>query len=1034
MTAVFFTLALFVAWWLIGLAVLAAVSADTKELRVALIAPVVGTAVTVVPLFVVSNLGIPMETGARPVCLTLAVASLVVLAIRRPRPPFTIAPVLVVCIVNLVLVGRPMFRFGFNWIANANTDMAYYVLSATSLLHRGLLSPVNVAGLLNHRDFASTAQALHQAGVRAGTDITLSGLSSTTGLSPTALYMPMALSLSLCGICAVGALALQSTRRWWGATLAAVLLAASPLAAYGVLQQLMPQVWGLALATALAALLMRPEMHSGPILANLPQYVAVWLLAVGLFVVYIELAASLSVAYGLYVLLLAVRRRVSLRAIALLWTVTIALSALVLNTFLSHTLHYVTEGARNGINGRGGVRLFGYSLVPSALPGITGIQRLSAAPSTRFMSESIVVAALYLAVVLVASGVTARKGVAASIVVVCDFGLGLVLAYHMSDFGLFKLYMYAQPFLAAAIAVFLTNLKSRPVLAVACVVVSAFVLVQVHTQTQYVDRSFSPIDLVHASESDLLPAFRSIMKSGHESVISATDNDALDLLEGASASAAGNSRLYFLSRDVFGGLPLKTYRFRTAPGSTVGGISFHTNPETLRVLSGGHCTVVMSTGSQVAVNRRLLPEGSPDLMPVDCAKTRNLLVFTASKEGQPFSLPENLKAVSFWPLERDPSFPGHTLSSFGRYALFTVLGPTSTVRVALDFTTSYTRSPDGSYRLPPASAIGATRAPLPVVGTGSARVISPPLHPQMIGGIPYIVLDMGESGAFPVVPRPGVAGLWGKSVLLDPRLVTSSVRDVSLMTAAQYRHLTPPAALRRFPDDLGNPDLEYSGIFEDGWVGTRSYAVLSSAHSESLAVRLQALPRKGQHLDVLLDGKTVASKDITGGEVSIRVHAAPSQAPQRVELRFTGEAPLRAPDQRSAAALIEFLGFTTPPSTLSSLPSDLADPSLDYSGIFKDGWLQRDARITLAGGAAGHLTLGAEVTAKGQHIEVSVNGQMVASRAVAAGTLKLRVPIPASSGPRTVRFVFTKTAQIAANDPRQAAALLQSISVSAAAR
>jgi len=389
MTAVLFTLALFAGWWVIGLALLSAVRADTRELRLALAAPALGSAVTVVPLFVVSNLGIPMETGARPVCFTLAVAALTTLAIRRPRLPLTIAPVLVACVVNLALVGRPMFRFGFNWIANANPDMGYYVHSATSLLHRGLLSPVDNAGLLDHRDFASTAQALHQVGVRAGTDITLSGLSATTGLSPTALYMPMALSLSLCGICAVGALAMQAAGRWWGATVAAVLFAASPLAAYGLLQQLMPQVWGLALATALAALLMRPEIHGGYLRANLPQYVAVWLLAIGLFVVYIELAASLSVAYGLYGLLVAVRRKVSLRAIAVLWTLTIALSALVLNTFLSHALHYLNSGVHNGITSHGGVGIFGYSLVPSALPGITGFQRLSIAPSAANQDQSI---------------------------------------------------------------------------------------------------------------------------------------------------------------------------------------------------------------------------------------------------------------------------------------------------------------------------------------------------------------------------------------------------------------------------------------------------------------------------------------------------------------------------------------------------------------------------------------------------------------------------------------------------------------------
>src|SRR5262245_45204225 len=130
MSAVFVTLLLFGFWSLIGLALLAALKANIRELRVVLTAPMIGSALTVVPLFVVSNAGISMRVGAPAVWVLLLAATFVSLAVWRPRPSVAVLPVVALSIAGMILVGRPMFHFGFDWIANANGDMAHYVLSA----------------------------------------------------------------------------------------------------------------------------------------------------------------------------------------------------------------------------------------------------------------------------------------------------------------------------------------------------------------------------------------------------------------------------------------------------------------------------------------------------------------------------------------------------------------------------------------------------------------------------------------------------------------------------------------------------------------------------------------------------------------------------------------------------------------------------------------------------------------------------------------------------------------------------------------
>src|SRR6266511_4634172 len=359
----------FFAWWIIGLAFLVLMRADVASLRLALAAPALGTAVTVLLLFALSRAGAAMEEGALPLMSILLGLSVVVLVLRRPRVSLFVVPVIALCIANLFLIGRPMLSYGFNWIANANDDMANYVLAATTLLHHGLLAPLDVAALTNDRDYASAFQVFQTGGVRPGGNVMLAGLAAVVGRPPYQLYMPLTLALNLCAISGAGALAMQVSRRWIVAALAAALIAVSPLATYGVVQQLLPQVWGLGLAVVLLALLMRSELHRDPG-PQLKDAVLVGILVAAVILVYVELAFTLALAYALYLALLAARRRIAVVPLLRLWAPAIAIICLVLNTYLLRELEFLSSQATFGLRGIGRAPLFGYSLVPSALPAV----------------------------------------------------------------------------------------------------------------------------------------------------------------------------------------------------------------------------------------------------------------------------------------------------------------------------------------------------------------------------------------------------------------------------------------------------------------------------------------------------------------------------------------------------------------------------------------------------------------------------------------------------------------------------------------
>ncbi len=922
MTALLFTLVVFLAWWLIGLAFLALVRANVRSLRIALTAPALGSGVTVIPAFILSHAGLSVDSGAAPLAGVLLVASVVVLAIRRPRVAAGVVPVLGLCVVGLLLTGWPMFSLGFRWLANGNEDMSSYVQEAVQIMHHGLLAPLDVDGLNRGVDYVTTSLTFLLWGQRPGSVITLAMLARLTGRTAYAVYMPLNLALSLTAACGAGALALTVARHWWAALIAVTLALVSPLSTFAVMQQLLPQVWGLAAVLALLALLMRIELHRGSG-ATLAEILPIGLLATTTVLVYVEILPELLAAYGLYLVVVALRRELGLRAAARLWIPVIALAAVLLNSYLIREVGFLLDQVHHGVSATRPL-LFGFIFVPSALPGVLGLQTLPPLAGAPLLDISIVGAAALLLAALVGCGISMRRPSPPAVVLVVLAGLAALLAVGGSDFGLFKITMYMQPFLAAAIAVWCLSAKRRAAQALVAGALTVFVILQLSTQRVYVQESRESVDVPGASSAQLLPAFSQMIASHPGATVSVTENPFLIELE---AARAYGRPLYFVGRDLFGGLfpayalhtsgyrrrqieqetRLYPWRTRSFDLNTGGADEFKEDTLASSALASGRCRLVIPSGQTLTLNRLALPASMPALIDMPCSAAHNLLAFTQSDLGESFYLPVHRQAVSFSQLQADPYVPGQTMAGFGRYALFEVLGPSPGMRLELDLTT--TLNHDGANQLPAAAVVGASRTPLPLEGHGSARVFSAPLTPQTIAGRPYVLLDMGVAPREPAVPRSGLQALYGRSIPLDIRFLTSYVRDVSLVSAQQYAQLRPPAALQRFPSDLANPNLQYSGLYEDGWMGADAYAVLAGGPAADLVVRGEVPAGAGKHLQLLVDGHTVLSKPIVAGALNVRIPVHASSVSRRVELRFAATIHLAPPDLRPAAAHLEFLGF-----------------------------------------------------------------------------------------------------------------------------
>ena len=162
--------------------------------------------------------------------------------------------------------------------------------------------------------------------------------------------------------------------------------------------------------------------------------------------------------------------------------------------------------------------------------------------------------------------------------------------------------------------------------------------------------------------------------------------------------------------------------------------------------------------------------------------------------------------------------------------------------------------------------------------------------------------------------------------------------------------------------------------------------------------------------------------------LDLRVALPATEVDRRVELRWEKDRPVSDSDPRPAAARLRFIGLAsgTAPNALGRFPVDLLDPNLVHSGIYADGWLARESQAVLAGGPAARLIVRARVPAhiQEQSLDVAVDGVSMASETRVGSLVDLWIDVPASDAARPIELRWARTAPVAGDDPRLAAALL----------
>lgn len=1071
MAALVLSLCVFGFLTVVGYAVLALLAKDEDPLYRLLLAPVTGVSVTTLLLFSGNQVGVPVGRFATGLAIVLAVGAVVVLwRWGRRLPGRDLWPFALFALFALLITGWPMLKFGLDWVSFCNDDMANYCMSAERVLRHGYFQPPG-ADTVAGRDYTQYTWFVHMQ-ARPGPDLLLAMVSGITGVVTLRLFMPVALTFMLCQITAAGAMTYAAARKRLATWVVVLLVSLSALVALGTLYQLFGQVIGLGLAAGLTSALLRP-LDDAPLPAQRARRGAlIGLLVAGLIINYVEALPFVALGYFLYA-------AVSIRGGWAAWRRVLAVLGIgavtvivLLNRYVPLATTYVYGQAHSTLAEDPTATIYPYFMTPSGPVFFWGLFPIGQLfPGTGALS-ALIAGAIALCI---ASGLLVfrcfRRREAPAFVCIIMVALWADLAHKHAGFGMYKLAMYLQPFILSAVVLGWFSLWRNRLVQVLPLLLLGLGNVSSHlfyTQMSLGSgRAFTEIP--SASSTHLVREYADLMKR-HPGQPVESDTYNITLAKFQIIESVGRP-LEFPSNEFLENMyaskhyPLFVSRKKIEAGIEAG-VAYHSSyPREqfqLHAAAGsggpavdpfllalpGHAAVVAAdtpdhpllfvalTGRQVPFNRWHDPEGREGNFragPVD--DFRDHLIFIASRLGEPYFVAGG-RNVSIYQLESDVLFNNRTMAAIGRYLLFQAVNPSNGSRLKLDLTE--TAAGDGENRLPPADAIGDTRLRFPITGRGSARVFSPPIAPQIIDGRPYIAIDMGVEGDYINYAPRGLMRLWGRSVHLDRRKIVGFVRDVSLVSDAEYRAMRAPTILEHFPEDLIQPTLEYSGLYEDGYVGDRSFVSLSPPAGDAVLVAHGIVPRVNDssfttEAVMTVDGRELVRKVLPLGEFDLVAEVPNAPGRRKVELSFSRTQNLPGDDRRPVGAQLTRIGFVSAPSSVSWSATGPDHHMLRFAGIDRDGWMASKASVRLdqppnADRLVARLMIPKiEDATFSTDVVLIVDDKEVARETAIPGDVEISVGLPAGSTDHQIELSFSRLQKLPAPDGRQVGALLKSI-------
>lgn len=1059
MAALALSLGFFLFAGLVGRALLALLRWPGGILRSWLLSPALGLATVVLLTMVLNQAGLPVRAVAWPLTAGLAISAAAIFAWRRPALPWrALAPFLAIAVASLVWTGWPMLRFGFGWLSYVNDDYVNYCLAAERFKDFSFWR-VPTLDELAGQDIAQYYWFMHVPGLmRFGSELTLAWVSALTGVKSLGIFMPVIVGLGLIQLSSAAALVLHGGRWRRRALVATALLAASPLFMLGTLYQLIAQVGGLGLLLAATAILTARLPAARKRLA--PHVAALAVAGSALAVFYPEVSAFAVLTAVGAAGVDAIRRRAfpSTRVSLVIYGV-VGVIVLLRYNVLSYVFTIMLQMGSGFRSVDLSLSLFPYFMIPTGLANLFGLMPLSINYAEPYTSLTIVAGLLALVTALVVAGRESWRAAPMGVLLIVQFVLALKLMSSGNDFGLYKIAMFMQPALAAALAGALLALPWSRISAPLGVLVAAACCAPTALYYTRVSQGEKAGGITEAKLASILGTRPPPTPPGTRLLC---DINNLVAAKVAAFELRGTD-LRFLSRDYYQQIaPIEFERL----GDTL--VSLHPrfadlmrtremlarrDDETIRthaLFDTSFRAPALGYGQAGKTDAYLLLEEPlglfnkfrtpPRTRPtayfkeVPAALAHNHLVFMHTGRGNHYYLGDRNR-IAIYQQEADPYTKEQDITGLGRFLLLRVEKPDQEFYLRISASKTFMGRGHTSWS-PGSRILGASDLPLAFPGNGAVNRIVGPIRPVFRDGAAYIAIDFNETPAQFPFDRKGLQSLYNTMVPLDSRKLVAYGRDISALSATEVAALARPAKLAQFPQDiLFARGLEFSGIYEDGWLSPQSEFILSGTPDTGIVrVRgyvpdLPGAPAAGGMLKASLGGRDYEVPAVKGTFDWLLPVPAGADA-TRLGLRFSVSGALPNGDDRPVSGKLELI------EVLPALPTHTFDygvpgrARLAANGIDQDGWMARQATIAIPAGGRRVLALKVEYPdwsgKKGVDLVTTLSGGGASQRqALSPGVYAtILLPVAASSGTQTLTLSAADDFPLPAPDLRRRAARL----------
>jgi len=929
MEAFCFTLAVFGFWVLLGRAVLSLCPTGLPSLQEWLLSPAVGLSALLLPVFWINRAGVPVKDFGVPLVLGLAAFSGGVLFYKRPDTPRRELGIAAGILLGaLIFAAWPMFRFGFAWVSFCNDDMANYCLAADRFLNHGFFEGPNLEDYLQGKDYKQALWFAYAAGVRPGSELILATACSFLGpKSAHQAFMPVVAGLHLSLLSATGAMALASPGKNSRSFVAIGMTAISSLTILGFLYQLIAQVGGLTLLIASSCLFLRTfykrqnQNLSNKLISTIPNA----LVTTALTIYYPEVLPFLAMGFCVFSLAYIIWKK-ELRTPFVTTNIITLIQIIILgNTNLFTCFNFLVSQAKGSVSKIDLTQLaFPYFVIPSGLPkfwGFLGLTEGKNEPTTSILiCAAITIFAYYLIKVLPKS---LQRESPSACVLLGQLLIALFLFYKKADFGLFKLAMYFQPFLWCSVA---ENIHKFPKSKIGFPLFSLILIANIPIGLKYVDESTGSLDkslgfvqISSATRTHLITKLKNFFQDpNNKNYTIVVPSSNIVLAKFTSLYSSGNN-CHFIAKPFFNNLiDIGKNKYPSIVRSALGkqriqklknGNSF-SSEDIPKKKNSGFRYLSFPQVQELPINR--LNRTGSDILECSASPIQQL-AFIESAYGRFYYVvgEQRRDNIAIFKPENDPYFPQNYFCALGEHILFQVFSKNKRPRILLEITTSPLISA-GAEKLP---TVKLNNVDFGFKGNGAARLVSEPINLEKVGQEFYLSMDIpNQAKQFPIM-RSLIQSIYSKNISDDFRRITAFCRNIEILDANNYDHnnFNIPTEVKNFPADLSNKSLEFSGIFEDGWLSENSVWKLRPQETHSTLQIKGFIPRISDDsfntfINIKIDGSLAYKKRHSIGNFLIELPVKGTFV-RTIEINISNAQILPNKDGRQIGAKLNYIGF-----------------------------------------------------------------------------------------------------------------------------